>query len=463
MPIDLLSYQGSGGLGDNPDIPAIATTSLKTINDTARDIMLLSNERQILKWKQKVADRDKLNELVLKNQVQPGDIRPEYQPLFDRAKADVEKEYGKWGGNLNDTDGYRKYQEKAGMLQDLTAHARSKTLGLSALQQQEAKETLPWKKKKIQDFIDQQKKKGFWDQVDPYEELYTFNIDPVNKLYKTGTTVSRSPDGITTYEDVFGDYDQTLKNAQNEFVNQGETAQDMSQWYNEFDNYDPVQKRKALEAINQQLDKYNKERGLIQGQPGFVAPVKTVADPNNPNNQKLADSVQEFSAKWAMSQQPKFLERTPKIDYKLLSAQTARERANVDAIYKQAMASTARMKAGAYIDNVKSLIKSRVNVQDQNNQLDELYSRNLLQQPSLVQGRGKGKVSLSYLQADNSLPIFTLKGKTPEQLVPINGKPVYDKYDDAKKTKPSKGAKVLYYEGGYYEPIYMMGGKKNRC
>jgi len=462
MAIDLLSYKGDAdvGLGSNPGIPAIANSNLKVINDSARDVMLLNNERNILKWKQKVADRDKLNELILQNQVEPGEIKKEYQPLFDRAKSDVEKEYIKWGGNMNDTDGFRKYQDKVGMLKDLTAHARVKTLGLQALQQQAAKETLPWKKQKVQDFIDQQQKKGFWDQVDPYQELYSFNIDPVNKLYKTGTTLQRSPDGVTTYEDVYGDYDQTLKNAQNEFVNQGETAQDMSEWYKHFDEYDPTQKRKAIEAVNGQLDKYNKERGLIQGQPGFVNPLKTVADPNNPDNPRLAEPIQDFSAKWALSQQEKFLTRTPKIDYKLLAAGTARERANVDATYKNTMAATARMKAGAYIDNVKSLIKSRKSATEADNQLDELYTRNILQQPSLIEGLGNNKVRLANIPAENSLPVFTLKGKTPEQLIPIGGTPVYDKYDDTKRTKPSKGAKVLYYEGGHYQPIYRFNGKQ---
>lgn len=457
-----LQYTGNAnlGFGSNPDVPTIATTNLKTLNDTARDIMLIDNERNILRWKQKIADRDRLNELLINNQVSPGEIRPEYQKIFDKAKDEVEKNYIQWGGNLNDTEGFRKYQDKVKQLQDVTAHARAKTIGLSALEQQAAKETLPWKKKKIQDFLDGQKNKGFWDQVDPYDELFSFNIDPVNKLYRTGTAITRSPDGVTTYEDVYGDYGQTLKNAQNEFVNQGETAQDMSEWYKQFDSYDPVQKRKAILAINQQLDKYNKDRGLIQGQDGYVDPIKTVADPQNPNNPRLAEPIQDFSAKWALSQQEKFLTRTPKIDYKLLTAQTARERANVDAIYKQAMASTARMKAGGYLDNIKSLIKSRAKSTDADEQLDELYSRNLIQQPSLITGKGGNRVSLSPVQADNSLPVFTLKGKLPEQLIPLGGKPIYDKYDDVERTKPSKGAKVLYYEGGHYEPIYMMNGKK---
>ena len=461
MAIDILGYKGDAdvGLGSNPGIPAISVTNLKQINDTARDIMLLNNERNILQWKQKVADRDKLNELILQNQVPPGEIKPEYQPLFDRAKADVEKSYTTWGGNMNDTDGFRKYQGKVEMLKDLTAHARAKTLGMQALQQQAAKETLPWKKQKIEDFIGQQNKKGFWDQVDPYQELFSFNIDPVNKLYKTSTAIQRSPDGVTTYETVYGDYDQTLKNAQNEFVNQGETAQDMSEWYKHFDEYDPVQKRKAIDAVNGQLDKYNKERGLVQGQPGFVNPLKTVADPNNPDNPRLAEPIQDFSAKWALSQQEKFKTSTPKIDYKLLAAGTARERANVDAIYKGAMASTARMKAGAYIDNVRSLIKSR-SPTDADKQLDELYTRNILQQPSLIKGEGGAKYHLANIEADNSLPVFTLKGKTPEQLIPIGGTPIYDTYDDTKKTKPSKGAKILYYEGGHYQPIYRYNGKK---
>src|SRR4029078_6200956 len=96
---DLLSYQGNAGLGvgSNPQIPVVADkTNLDTINQTGRDIMLLDNERNIKIFQQKIKDRDELAKMILEDQVSTGDILPEYQPHFDKAKKAVEESFYKW-------------------------------------------------------------------------------------------------------------------------------------------------------------------------------------------------------------------------------------------------------------------------------------------------------------------------------------------------------------------------------
>ncbi len=50
--------------------------------------------------------------------------------------------------------------------------------------------------------------------------------------------------------------------------------------------------------------------------------------------------------------------------------------------------------------------------------------------------------------AQNSLPMFTIDGKTVKQLAPIEGKELKD-----------KSGKVTGYEGGHYQPVYMLKGK----
>lgn len=351
MPTDVLSYRGDAGLGSNPQIPAISTNdNLKVISDTSRDIMLLDSERNMRLFNQKVKDRDQLTSLILQNQVSTKNIDAQYLPQFLDVKKQSEDAFDKWRGNPNDIEGFKKYQDAITHLQDYAAHAQTNTTELQKLQQQRAGETLPWKQKALDKWIGDQQaktKKDPWESIDPYQNMFSFSIDPINKLYKTATTPIESPDGLWKSDVTYGDYNATLKSAQNEYLNNGETSEDMRQFLHNVEAYDPAQKKKFVDAINSQLQKYNQERGLIPGQPEYAESIDLVPGPDNVTHIKAPP--QEFAAKYALAQQEKYVTQGPKLFQKDFGTfQLGKER-NEIAAKKLGVESA---KAGAYIRNL---------------------------------------------------------------------------------------------------------------
>lgn len=348
------NYTGNAGLGigSNPGIPVSSPNdNLKIINDSARDIMLLDAERNMKLYQQKIKDRDSLTDLILKNQVSTKDIDEGYLPKFLSIKKDAEKAYDDWGGDFNNIKGYKKYQDTISGLQDYAAHAQTNTAQLKKLQQERAAETLPWKQKKLDDWIDQQEsktKKDPWATVDPYQQLFNFSLDPINKLYKTGTGTSYSADGLFKFEDTYGDYNATLKNAQNELLNNGETSEDMREFFGQVEKYDPLQKKRFVDSLNGQLQKYNQERGLQPGQNGYADPIQLVPGPDGVD--RINADPATFSAKYSLAQQEKFTTRTPVFNKDIATYDLNKEK-NAIAAKKLGIE---REKADAYAANMKA-------------------------------------------------------------------------------------------------------------
>jgi hypothetical protein len=346
------TYTGNAGLGfgSNAGIPVSSPNdNLKIIQDTSRDLMLLDAERNMKLYQQKIADRNSLTDLILKNQVSTKDIDESYLPKFLSQKKDVEKAYDEWGGDFNNIKGYKKYQDTVAGLQDYAAHSQTNTAELQKLKQQRATETLPWKQKQLDKWIDQQEgktKKDPWATVDPYQNLFNFSIDPINKLYKTGTGVSYSKDGMFKYEDTYGDYGATLKNAQNEYLNNGETSEDMREFFGQVEKYDPIQKKRFVESLNSQLEKYNQERGLLPGQNGYADPIEMVPGPDGTFRIKADPAT--FSAKYSLAQQEKFTSRTPVFNKDIATYGLNKEKLAIQAKKLGIDAG----KAGAYIRNM---------------------------------------------------------------------------------------------------------------
>jgi hypothetical protein len=93
-------------------------------------------------------------------------------------------------------------------------------------------------------------------------------------------------------------------------------------------------------------------------------------------------------------------------------------------------------------------MKLRKSADDQDEFLNEVYTRNLLQQPTLIQsGEKRNSFYLAPIKAENSLPVFTISGNKAIQLQPIGA-----------TAKTNKG-KFQYWEGGHYEPQYLINNK----
>lgn len=370
----ITSYTGNAGLGlgSNPGMSVVnPNDNLKIIADTSRDIMLLDSERNMRLFNQKVKDRDQLTALILQNQVSTKDISSEYLPKFLDIKKGVEKEYNEWGGNPNDIKGFKKYQDAVTHLQDYAAHSQTNTAQIQKLKQERAAETLPWKQKALDGWINDQQsktKKDPWALVDPYQNLFSFSIDPILKLYKTGTGTSYSPDGLFKYEDTYGDFGATLKSAQNEYLNNGESSEDMRQWLEQVEAYNPLQKRQFIQSINGQLQKYNQERKLEPNQPGYADPIDLVTGPDGQYHVKSDPAT--FSAKYALANQEKYTSRTPVFNKDLATYGLNKDKLALQGKKLGIDAS----KAGAYIRNLNAKTEKflREN-KDQSTQIEHQY------------------------------------------------------------------------------------------
>lgn len=350
MAINLLSYTGTPELGVGAsDIPVTPTNSnLDVINNTIRDVMLLDNQRNVQLWQQKVRDRDKLNEMILNNQISSGDILPEYRKHFDQAEKQVEDNFQKWGGNLNDKEGFRKYQASVQDLKDIAAHAQSKTMGLRALEKEKSQQVLPRKQADYQRWIDQEKSKPFWEQVTPYQQLHDFSVDDVLAGVKPISTVIRDQkDPTISYDTTYIDYGDILRNKRNQYVNDRDAADSIDQFFDKLQRLAPDQLAPTLDAMDAQIDKYNQERGFNPGDKGYVQKVKRA----DINGQILINEPKtDFAAKYALSQQPQYLTRTPKFDKDI--AKYGIDKAKLDLQARKLGLDAA--KAGAYIRNLNA-------------------------------------------------------------------------------------------------------------
>jgi hypothetical protein len=113
------------------------------------------------------------------------------------------------------------------------------------------------------------------------------------------------------------------------------------------------------------------------------------------------------------------------------------------------MAANAATRAAAYASNIRQQMKLRGTDAEKDQYLDDMWRRNLAQQPSLI-GKDVGS-NYTKIDAQKSLPVYTLENGTVKQLIPIDGEPVYPNGT----SKPTKSTdKPLYYKGGHYEPVY---------
>lgn len=309
----IVNYTGNAGLGlgSNPGMSTVnPNDNLKIIQDTGRDIMLLDAERNMKLFQQKIADRNKLTELILQNQVSTKNISPEYLPQFMKLRDASIKKFSDWGGNFNNIEGYSTYQGGITELQDYAAHAQTNTVQLQKLRQEQADQTLPWKKEELGKWIDQEQKKTTknpWEMVQPHQQLFDFSLQPILDTLQTKTSTVMSPDGLQQRDVVSADYAGTLKKAMVDLLANNKEAEDQRQWLNKYDNYDDLQKKSAVKSLNSQLDKYNNELGLKEGDDGYADQIILQQGPNGTAH--IKESPASFAAKYAIANQSQF--KTP--------------------------------------------------------------------------------------------------------------------------------------------------------
>lgn len=263
------------------------------------------------------------------------------------------------------------------------------------------------------------------------------------------------------------DYGTILANTTDAYLHDEEQQQYQNMWKGYFESGDPYSAKAGIDHANERINQYNQERGLTASDKDFVSPFvigKDVSIDPATGKVKINISTPEFQAKMALaSVDGSYVQKPQAIFNKDIgNYNIQKQKADTDDFYKHAMAGAANTKARAYAANLHQQMKFRKTEQDQDNFLDEIYTRNIGQQP-LIKGEGNSKVSLAPIEANNSLPMFTLDGKTPKQLIPIGAKPIYSeesyKDDGTGKKELKIGSKPTHYEGGYYQPEYILNGR----
>lgn len=332
--IDLLSYKGDAGLGlgSNPGIAALdrRDVDLGVLQQTARDLMLTERQENLVKWQQKKKEQDDLRRMIENDQVATGEILPEYQPVYNEAEKRVQTAYTKWGGNPDDVNGYREYKNAVQDLKDVATHAQVNTVAAKNLDIAAANETLPRKRADILAFTARQKSQPFWNQIEPYQKQFDLNTDPILKSVQTTTTsipaTEQSPyDTTVTAVDFTG-----TKNAiDNQYREDVDAAEDMRVLLNSFDRMPPNQRVQTLQAMNNQLQKYNLQREA-QGLEPDAQPVKF--DPQTGMIQELPN---DFATKYAIANKEQFVSRDTKFNDKMGAYMNAKRKNDIAAMNAQ--------------------------------------------------------------------------------------------------------------------------------
>lgn len=439
------------GIGASPEISVLPQNpELKAVEQSGRDLLLLNAEKNQKVWQQKVKDRDTLLQLIQDDKIQSGNVLDRDRPVVKSALDNMDKAFNDMmkAGGISNIDAYTKYQKAKRDAQDTVNQAQFRELFWAKNQGEIAKETLPRKKEAMQKSLEENYSKGFFSDLTPYQQTLDFTLDPIYKIPQKISVKYQDPTNplILGTRDYY-DYGQIANDMKNKYLEAGEEAYDMQQALQQYQKKDPKELQTDIDNINARIDEYNAKMGKT------VDHVKTETLPNG--TVLIKETTPDFASKLALAHIPVY--DTKSIDEKSLGLLIQKERADSDAIYKRAMAANAGARTRAYVANIGQQMKLRKDQADKDAFLDDMYKRNLTQQPSLIQGLGGGGVALANINADNSLPIFTLEGKTIKQLQPIGGVPVYANG----KSLPSKvGEKPLYFKGGHYEPVYMLNGKQ---
>lgn len=359
MPVNLTSYTGNAdlGFGSNANLSPSANINLDAINNTARTIMLLDNDRNMKIFNQKIQDRDDLTRMIASDQVAIGDILPEYQPVFDDAKKKTEDAFFKWKGNFNDTKGFQEYKKARQNLADVATKAQANTVQIKKLEQEQSTKKLPRDQAEFDRHLKAQRAKGIWDEITPYQQMHDFsianNLGGVNPFKRTFVDPN---DPYTTVEETYVDYDDILRNKRNDFINDREKAQDQDTFYSKLQVLDQPQLVKMIDGMNSQLAMYNASRGLKPGQRGYAPPVETaMVDVDGEDKLVIQDSKPDFTAKFALANQPAFGGQSRKFNKELAKADNDRELTKL----KARALGINELKARAYIRKVDADIKKQ--------------------------------------------------------------------------------------------------------
>lgn len=455
-------YRGDAGLGlSDVDIPVNSNKDLDLINQTSRDIYLNNTARNQQMFQQKLRDRDQLLSAIDSGDIKVPDLLDQDMPIVKEGLEKLDQAYeNRIKKGINDLDAAREYKKALRDAQDRVTQATGRKIFYDSEGGEIGKETLPRKQSARKKNLDSVINGGFWKDIQPYQQ--TQDLDINGSILSTAANITEQfndPNNpLIKGKRTMFDFGKTLDTNTDNFLNDANKRYDQQQLMEAIQALDPKAFTDNIKAMNSRIAEYNKLKGLVPGKQGFVEEVKFEINPQT-GQPMIQERAPDFAAKYTLSRQKPFGSAETVFDDKMGAFLINKQKADTDAFYKRAMANAAGVKARAYSDNVKQQMALRKTQQEQDTFLDELWTRNFTNQKSLISSRENGSFYLKDIKADESLPIYTIENGAPKQLIPIGAKPVYGKDGDGKSINEGTG-KVLYYEGGHFEPQYNMNGKQ---
>jgi len=444
------TYTGNLGLGvgSSPEIPVGANVDLNILNQTGDHLLALNAAKNKDIFDQKVKERDKVLQAIHSGDIKVGDLLEKDTPIV---RQGLDKLDQAWGNMIkkgpNDIDAQLEYKKALRDATETVSQAQGRKVFYDQESQALAGESLPRKREARRQNLNNVINGGFWKDLTPYQQTQDLDIngsilssaqniteqihDPSNPLIKGKRTTF--------------DYGKTLESNTDNFLNDANKRYDQQQLMSAIQSLDPQSFQENIGAMNNRIKEYNDLKGLQPGQPGYVTPIQFEVNPQS-GQPMIKEKLPDFAAKYTLAHQKPFNQVETEFDEKASRYLIDKQKADTDAIYKRAMASAAGMKARAYVDNVKQQMDLRKTPQEKDDFLDELWTRNFTNQNSLIEKRKEGNFQLKNINADESLPVYTIENGAPKQLIPIGAKPIKD----------DKG-NIKYYQGGHYDTQYMFG------
>lgn len=488
----ILTYTGNAnsGLGTNSAIPVSAEKpELDAVQQASQNLRLYDHQDNVMKYQQKIADRDKALQLLAQGKVNAGKILPEDQKHYDEAEKAQTEAYKAIKG-MQDKDGIANYLSTTQKLQDLVTNAQHRWIEVTKLEDEKAKQSLPKDVQAYADHIAKQRAKPIGELVDPYQSAFSFDDDklrkkiiggqmiakgiggglppqepqtitvtdangkkttktvtaPVQKALpgtkvKSGSTIPQNGE-LSAFQDTperFYDLPTMLKRAEQLYVTDPDETENQRQLFSKFHEAPDFIQEDLINKYNDRIRTYNEQRG-------FNPDDNLIKAKNVGGKFILQETPSSFAAKHTLATiEGDYVEKPQKAFNKDIAEYLlGKEKANADALYKKSMAANAGMKARAFVANVNSQIKARGGGEkEQNTYLDNIWKRNLLQQDRLTDPAGP-----TFITNSTSLPLYTLdvNGK-PTLLKPIGGIPIIE------------NKKLIGYKGGQYRQNFVYDGK----
>lgn len=212
--VDILNIKPDAEMGLAQDtaipVPAVALDQVNKAND---DLRLYDHQINLMKYQQKIKDRDKLLEGLEAGQVAVGDIEPEDKKYFDEAEQRARKAFLAVKTIEPDKNGQNKeYQEWLAAQQDLKDEANVLQLRRVALQKlrKELAETIsPSERKLREQHLAKMKAQSPYETITPFQKSLTVDFDKTFAELQKGALVSKGeainvPQTTTTVKDANG-------------------------------------------------------------------------------------------------------------------------------------------------------------------------------------------------------------------------------------------------------------------